>query len=358
MMDNMEIRPALVIMAAGIGSRFGQGIKQLTSFGPAGEIIIDYSIHDAIEAGFQKVVFVIRKDLEEDFRQVIGSRIEKHVEVAYAFQEKDDLPEGFVFPEGRKKPWGTGQAILACRDLLHEPFCVINADDYYGKKAYVLIRDYLVEKARRQADHAEQASCLTGEENRAGKGLPAERNRAGETLTGEGKSAGGSSGSFFEVCMAGFVLKNTLSEHGGVTRGLCLQNGEGELTGVQETRGIIRHEGGAAVPGEDGKLRILDPETLVSMNMWGFMPEFTGTLEDRFRDFLKTHTEKGDLLTAEFLLPTIIDQMLKRGEAKVDVLPTDDRWFGVTFHEDIEAVRENFRKLTADGSYPSPLWSF
>lgn len=316
MTENGDIKPTLVIMAAGIGSRFGQGIKQLTSFGPAGEIIIDYSIHDAIEAGFHKVIFVIRRDLEEDFRQVIGRRIEKHVEVAYAFQEKEDLPDGFVFPEGRKKPWGTGQAILACRDLLHEPFCVINADDYYGKQAYVLIHDYLVKKAR------------------------------------------GKSGSFYEICMAGFILKNTLSEHGGVTRGLCLRNEAGELTGVQETRGIIRHEGGAAAPREDGTLRILDPDTLVSMNMWGFMPEFTGTLENRFRNFLEAHTEKGDLLTAEFLLPTIIDRMLKNGEAQVDVLPTGDHWFGVTYQNDIEAVRENFRKLTEEGSYPSPLWTF
>ena len=158
--------------------------------------------------------------------------------------------------------------------------------------------------------------------------------------------------------MAGFILKNTLSDHGGVTRGLCLRDETGELKGVLETRGIIRHEGGAAAPGEDGRLQILDPETLVSMNMWGFMPEFTGTLESRFRDFLEAHTGKGDLLTAEFLLPTIIDRMLKKGEARVDVLPTNDRWFGVTYQDDIEAVRENFRKLTEEGSYPSPLLSF
>lgn len=340
MMEKREIRPTLVIMAAGIGSRFGQGIKQLTSFGPSGEIIIDYSIHDAIEAGFRRVIFVIRKDLEEDFRQVIGSRIEKHVEVAYAFQEKEDLPEGFSFPEGRKKPWGTGQAILACRDLLHEPFCVINADDYYGKDAYVLIHDYLTEKAGAQNTREEKLPVFCGEEK------------------GAAGSQTGKDASFFEVCMAGFILKNTLSDHGGVTRGLCLRDETGELKGVLETRGIIRHEGGAAAPGEDGRLQILDPETLVSMNMWGFMPEFTGTLESRFRDFLEAHTGKGDLLTAEFLLPTIIDRMLKKGEARVDVLPTNDRWFGVTYQDDIEAVRENFRKLTEEGSYPSPLWSF
>ena len=202
-------KTALVIMAAGIGSRFGKGIKQLEPVGPNGEIIMDYSIHDALEAGFDKVVFIIRKDLEEDFRRIIGNRIEKLTQVQYAFQALEDLPEGFVKPKGRTKPWGTGQAVLCCKDLLEEPFVVINADDYYGKEPYVRLHEYLVQETGEREDQ-----------------IP--------------------------VCMAGFTLGNTLSDNGGVTRGICQMDGSGRLTGIRETKNIVKTLDGAAVEGPGG----------------------------------------------------------------------------------------------------------
>ena len=315
-MPDSTVRTSLVIMAAGIGSRFGQGIKQLTSFGPAGEIIMDYSIHDAVAAGFDRVVFVIRRDLEKDFREVIGSRIEKHVETAYAFQERENLPDGFVCPAERKKPWGTGQAVLSCADVIREPFCVINADDYYGKKAFSQIHDWLVRQAQE---------------------------RAGSSV--------------HPICMAGFVLKNTLSEHGGVTRGLCSLDEEGRLTGIRETKNIARTESGAGIPDGEGGMQPVDPSTLVSMNMWGFQADFMDVLKSGFVSFLRENLGTPDELTAEYLLPTIVDEMLQKKDAQVSVLPTDDRWFGVTYQEDIPSVKESFLDLRERGVYPARLWS-
>jgi len=310
-------KATLVIMAAGIGSRFGQGIKQLTGFGPAGEIIMDYSIYDAKAAGFDRVVFVIRHDLEKDFHEVIGSRIGEQIEVAYAFQEKEDLPEGFTVPADRKKPWGTGQAILACRGLIHEPFAVINADDYYGPEAFELLYRYLTDGKFRAAEES-SGSC--------------------------------------DICMAGFVLRNTLSEHGGVTRGLCAEDEAGHLIGITETHNIVKTADGAAVQSADGTQHTLDPDALVSMNMWGFPAKFLDVLEGKFAAFLRNHGEMGDIATAEFLLPTIVDGMIRDGSATVMVLPTSDKWFGVTYHEDIPAVRGSFKALAEDGTYPDPLW--
>ena len=253
-------KTTLVVMAAGIGSRFGGGIKQLEPVGPSGEIIIDYSIHDAMEAGFDKVVFIIRKDLERDFREVIGDRMERRVETAYAFQELDDLPEGFAKPEGRTKPWGTGQAILCCKDLVKEPFAVINADDYYGKEAFVKVHDFL-----------------------------AQERAQGERM---------------EFCMAGFLLGNTLSENGGVTRGICSVDGKQHLTRVTETKNIVKTEQGAAVKSEDGTLTPVDARCPVSMNMWGLTPEIFPVLESGFRDFL---SGLSDRTKGEYLIPTIMD---------------------------------------------------
>ncbi len=300
-------KTTLVILAAGIGSRFGGGIKQLEPVGPSGEIIVDYSIHDALEAGFDKVVFIIRKSLDQDFRAVIGDRISKICEVAYAYQEIDDLPEGYSVPEGRVKPWGTGQAVLVAKDVLDGPFCVINADDYYGKDAYRKIYKALNEE-------------------------PA----------GEGE----------QIYMAGFVLKNTLSENGGVTRGICDTDDEGRLVGIRETKNIIRTDDGAAAMTDDG-LVDLDPDSLVSMNMWGFSTAFLKDLEIGFPDFLSRVPEGN--LTAEFLLPTIVDRILKEERAQVHVLRTEDKWFGVTYQEDKPAVREEFARLVKEGVYPSPL---
>lgn len=296
-------RAALVIMAAGIGSRFGGGIKQLEPVGPNGEIIMDYSIRDAVEAGFDKVVFVIRKDLEKDFKEVIGERIEKQIPVEYAFQELDDIPQEFQEKfQGRTKPWGTGQAILACRGKVTEPFLVINADDFYGKEAYVEAYQYLKEK----------------------------------------KEASGKE----PICMVGFVLNNTLSENGGVTRGVCEVDENGHLTNIVETHNIIRK--GEKAEAEDGA-KELELDVPVSMNMWGLQPEFLDILEKGFHEFLET--TKADDLKAEYLLPTIIGGLLKEGRAEVTVLNSKDRWFGVTYKEDKESVVNAIKELIEKGIY-------
>lgn len=297
-------KTTLVIMAAGIGSRFGGGIKQLAPVGPNGEIIMDYSIHDALEAGFNKVVFIIRKDLEKDFREVIGNRIEKLCEVAYAFQELGHLPEGFSLPKGRTKPWGTGQAVLACRHLVNEPFAVINADDYYGKQAFAVVHDFLVK-------HAETK---------------------------------------YEYCMAGFILKNTLSDNGGVTRGICKIDDNNHLIDIVETRDIVKCADGARI-GDSGER--VDLESYVSMNMWGLTPEFLDVLESKFVKFLTNLDPEN--LKAEYLLPTIIGEMLHEKQATVSLLETTDKWFGVTYAEDKESVVDAFRQLTEAGVYTSPL---
>ncbi|MDO5540967.1 MAG: sugar phosphate nucleotidyltransferase [Eubacteriales bacterium] len=306
----------LLIMAAGLGSRFGGGIKQLEPVGLNDEIIMDYSIHDAIEAGFNKIVFVIRKDIEADFRERIGNRVEVvcknlGVEIAYAFQDLASIPEGYSVPEGRTKPWGTGQAVLAAKDVIHEPFMVINADDYYGKEAFRQLHDWLV------LDHADSA-----------------------------------------VAMAGFILKNTLSENGGVTRGVCtVEGGHTHIIDVVETRNIIKTETGAEADG-----RKLDPESYVSMNMWGFpakegcAPAFMAVLEEEFKTFFE-NAVASDPLKAEYLLPTLIGGLLREGKFTVKVLETNDRWFGVTYKEDKATVVESFKKLIADGVYREELYS-
>ena len=299
------MKTSLVIMAAGIGSRFGGGIKQLEPVGPDGEIIMDYSIRDALEAGFDRVVFIIRRDLEKDFRAVIGDRIEKICPVAYAFQEKEDLPNGFTCPTGRKKPWGTGQAVLACRGIVNEPFLVINADDYYGKEGFRIAHRFLVE-------HSETRG---------------------------------------EYCMPGFVLKNTLSENGGVTRGVCRVDGKGYLTKVTETYGVKQDASGFV---REGNGRFADPEATVSMNMWALTPDFLDELECGFVEFLKSIPE-GDL-TAEYLLPSVIDKMIREGRARVRVVRTADKWFGVTYREDKTAVVKAFEALYANGEYTRPLY--
>ena len=310
------MKTTLLIMAACIGSRFGGGIKQLEPVGKHGEIIMDYSIHDAIKAGFNKIIFIIRKDIEEDFREVIGNRIEKictnlGVEINYAFQGLTDIPDGYDVPDGRTKPWGTGQAVLAAKELVREPFAVINADDYYGKEAFVQLHDWLV------MEHAENA-----------------------------------------VSMAGFILKNTLSDNGGVTRGVCkVTDGHTHVVDVVETSNIIKGEDG---PEADGVK--LDPNTYVSMNMWGFpaeegkAPAFLQTLEAGFEVFFRD-TVPGNPLKAEYLLPTLIGELLRNGTYTVKALPTLDQWFGVTYKEDKPMVVKSFRKLLEDGVYEEELFS-
>jgi len=300
----------LIIMAAGIGSRFGTGIKQLAKMTPNGEIIMDYSIYDAKQAGFDKVVFIIRKDIEKEFKEAIGDRISKYIDVEYVYQELENLPEGFSVPEGRTKPWGTGQAVLACRGVVKEPFVIINADDYYGKEAFVKLHDFLVSETEETAG--------------------------------------------FTMAMAGFVLKNTVSENGTVTRGICVENEDGMLTQVIETSGIAMDQG--KVVCENPQVQEwISPESKVSMNMWAGYPEFIDYLEEGFVRFLED--ESGDPLKKEYLIPVIVDGLLKKNQAAVKVIPTSDKWIGITYHQDLEAARTDFAAMIKDKIYPEKLWN-
>jgi len=305
-------KPVLVIMAAGIGSRYGAGVKQLAKVGPGGELVIDYSVYDAREAGFETVIFIIRKDIEADFRQLIGDRVAQQMHVSYAYQDPEDLPAGFCKPAGRTKPWGTGHAVLACRGMLDGPFAVINADDYYGKEAFRKIYQYLEDSERVKPE------------------------------------------SGYPCAMAGFVLENTLSANGTVTRGVCQINEEGKLIGVNETQEIGRRADGVINGTYQGRVRKLEPDSLVSMNFWGFTPDFMQELEQRFVDFLKGIPE-GDL-KAEYLLPVLVNDLLKEEQITVRVLPCRDQWFGITYPEDKGMAAARLQDMVDQGIYPSPLW--
>jgi len=278
-----ENNASLVVMAAGMGSRFG-GLKQITPIGPKGEIIIDFSVYDAIEAGFSKVVFIIKKAIEHDFREAAGKRIEKMTDVEYVFQELDKIPSGFKVPDGREKPWGTGHAILCAKNAIKNPFTVINADDYYGKNAYKIIHEYLTSNKK--------------------------------------------------TCMVGYRLGNTLTENGTVTRGVC-ETEDGYLTSITETFSLDKNSG-------------IPLDTTVSMNMWGFDTNIFNELEVGFDKFL------GNLdnpLKGEYLLPSIVDKMIKKDNEKVRVLTTNERWYGVTYKEDVVPVQSAIKKLVDEGLY-------
>jgi NDP-sugar pyrophosphorylase family protein len=302
----------LIIMAAGIGSRFGTGIKQLAKMGTHGEVIMDYSIHDAKEAGFNKVVFIIRKDIEKEFKEVIGDRIAKQIEVEYVYQELDNLPDGFSVPEGRVKPWGTGQAILCCKGIVKEPFVIINADDYYGKEAFQKLHDFLMQE--KEPDYA------------------------------------------FRMGMAGFVLKNTLSEHGTVTRGVCVANEQNMLTQIVETHGIKQESNGEIICDDAQVQPWIHPDVKVSMNMWAGYPEFIDYLEQDFVRFLSNLGEEET--KKEYLIPVIIGDLVKNGEATVKVLETNDHWIGITYKEDIELAQAGFKSMVECGIYKEKLWDF
>ena len=302
---------ALVIMAAGIGSRFGGGIKQLEPEGPNGEIIMDYSIHDAMEAGFNKVIFIIRRDLEKDFKEIIGHRIEKLLPVEYAYQELEDLPAGYEVTPGRTKPWGTGQAVLSVKGMVDGPFLVINADDYYGREGFRRIHDYM-------AEHMDSQSEI------------------------------------YDICMGGFVLSNTLSDNGTVTRGVCQVDEEGYLTNVTETYNIQMKEDGLHATDESGAPVTISPSQPVSMNMWGLPASFVQELEKGFPVFLD-NLKEGDI-KSEYLLPKIIDNLVQNKKARVTVLDTPDKWFGVTYREDKQAVADAIRGLIQSGVYKEKLF--
>ena len=299
----------LIIMAAGIGSRFGTGIKQLAKMAPNGEIIMDFSIYDAKAAGFTKVVFVIRKAIEAEFKEVIGNRLSKVMPVEYVYQELENLPDGYEVPAGRVKPWGTGQAILACKSVVKEPFVIINADDYYGKEAFIKLHDFL----------------------------------SSETENKEKMN----------LAMAGFSLKNTLSENGAVTRGVCVADENGYLEKVIETTGIQIVDGKIQCDNaEVSKWITLD--TMVSMNMWAGYPDFLKYIDEGFTRFLDTLGENPE--KKEYLLPNIVAELLEKNLASVKVLNTSDRWIGITYKEDIEPAQEKFHLMIEDGTYPKELW--
>ena len=300
------MKPTLFVLAAGMGSRYG-GLKQLDGLGPHGETIMDYSIYDAIRSGFGKIVFVIRKDFEDDFRAKILSKYENHIPVEVVFQALDNLPEGFVCPEGRTKPWGTNHAVLMGKDVIKEPFAVINADDFYGRNSFEVIAKELSTPKDRKGDY----------------------------------------------CMVGFRVGNTMSESGSVARGVC-ENKEGYLTTVVERTAIAyneKHE--ISFTDENGVEQILDPNTPVSMNLWGFTPDYFEFSEKYFVDFLNENISKPK---AEFFIPLVVNELVTKGDATVKVLDTDSKWFGVTYAADRQGVVDKFAELHANGEYPEKMF--
>lgn len=303
----MSTKPTLLILAAGMGSRYG-GLKQLDPMGPNGETVLDYSVFDALRAGFGKVVFVIRRDFEEEFKTKVGSRFDRHIPVEYAFQSITDLPEGFSVPEGRVKPWGTTHAVLAAEEQVKEPFAMINADDFYGRDAFAKLA----------------------------ANLPTLRPANGR----------------HHYSLVGFQLKNTLSDHGSVARGVCTSH-EGKLTSVTEMTKIVKTDSGARNEEDPDNHIELSGHELVSMNFWGFTPEVFPQLREAFVNFLK---KEGGSQKSECYVPKEVDNFIKQGTADVEVLQTSSSWFGVTYPEDKEIVVASIKKLTDAGEYPAPLW--
>lgn len=303
------MKPTLLLLAAGMGSRYG-GLKQLDGLGPNGETIMDYSIYDAIKAGFGKIVFVIRKDFEDDFRQKVLSKYEGHIPAEVCFQAMDKLPEGFTVPEGRQKPWGTNHAVMMAKNLIHEPFCVINCDDFYNRDAYMVMGKFLSE-------------------------LP--------------------EGSKNRYSMVGFRVGNTLSENGTVARGICSKNNEGHLTEVVERTEIMRVDGKVCYKDEEGKWVAVEDNTPVSMNMWGFTPDYFEYSDEYFKEFL-SDAKNMENLKAEFFIPLVVNNLIHEGTATVKVLDTTSKWFGVTYAADRQATVDRIQKLIEEGVYPNRLF--
>lgn len=302
--------PVLVVMAAGLGSRYG-GLKQIDPVGDHGEIIIDFSLYDAVLAGFKKVVFLIKRSIADEFKEVIGDRISRFMDVKYAYQELDVLPAGYRIPEGREKPWGTAHAVLCCRDVIDAPFAVINADDYYGKEAFRLIYDYL---AQMEDD------------------------------------------SDYRYAMVGYTLEKTLTDHGHVARGVCTVSPDGYLKDIHERTHIKKRDGRAEYTEDGGASWTVIPEgSTVSMNLWGFSQTLLGEIAERFPPFLEQDAVENPL-KAEFFLPSVVDSLLKKGKATVRVLRTPDRWYGVTYRDDKPVIVEAIRAMRKQGMYPDVLW--
>ena len=300
-------KPVLVIMAAGMGSRYG-GLKQMDPVGPDGELILDYSLFDAKRAGFERAVIIIKKENEQDFREVLGDRVSKHMQIDYAYQALDNIPEGYEIPEGRVKPWGTGHAVLCAAEKVGDaPFCAINADDYYGREAFQLCYDHLTK-------------------------LSSDK----------------------DLCMVGYLIKNTLSETGSVARGVCTLDENSCLTDLKERTHIISSVDGPLFT-EDGKTyTLLSPETVVSMNMWGFPAAMMQHLKDGFPQFLSEKVPANPL-KAEYFLPSVVDAQLSAG-ATARVYTTPDKWYGVTYREDRAEVVDALSRMTEEGLYPNPMW--
>lgn len=303
------MKPTLLLLAAGMGSRYG-GLKQLDGLGPNGETIMDYSIYDAIKAGFGKIVFVIRKDFEDDFRQKVLSKYEGHIPAEVCFQAMDKLPEGFTVPEGRQKPWGTNHAVMMAKGLINEPFCVINCDDFYNRDAYMVMGKFLSE-------------------------LP--------------------EGSKNRYSMVGFRVGNTLSENGTVARGICSKDNEGHLTEVVERTEIMRVDGKVCYKDEEGKWVAVEDNTPVSMNMWGFTPDYFEYSDEYFKEFL-SDAKNMENLKAEFFIPLVVNNLIHEGTATVKVLDTTSKWFGVTYAADRQATVDRIQKLIEEGVYPNRLF--
>ena len=303
------MKPTLLLLAAGMGSRYG-GLKQLDGLGPNGETIMDYSIYDAIKAGFSKIVFVIRKDFEQDFREKILSKYEGHVPVELCFQSLDALPEGFTCPEGRVKPWGTNHAVLMAKDVIREPFCVINCDDFYNRDAFMVIGKFL-------------ADLPEGSQNR--------------------------------YAMVGFRVGNTLSENGTVARGICSKDSDECLTTVVERTEIMRVDGPVCYKDEQGQWVAVDDNTPVSMNMWGFTPDYFTHSEEYFKTFLSDPANMANP-KAEFFIPLMVNKLINDGTATVKVLDTTSKWFGVTYAADRQSVVDKIQTLVNEGVYPEKLW--
>ncbi|MCD8149897.1 MAG: nucleotidyltransferase [Clostridiales bacterium] len=303
-------KPILVVMAAGMGSRYG-GLKQMDPVGRCGEVIMDYSLYDAHRAGFEKVIFIIKHTFEDVFKEKIGNHIAEYMEVAYAFQDLNDLPDGYAVPEGREKPWGTCHAILAARDLIDAPFAVINADDYYGTQCFRIIYDYL--STHRDDDK-------------------------------------------YRYCMVGYLLKNTVTANGSVARGVCSADADGNLISVVERTKIEPYADGIHFTEDDGETWTdLDENTVVSMNLWGFSESFVAEAGQRFSAFLD-NTLLSNPLKGEYFLPSVVTQLLEEEKATVQVLPCPDKWYGVTYREDKPDVVKALDDMTEAGIYPSPLW--